>query len=406
MKKSRKLFIKISQDRDFIIVVILIVISLFFIEEDSRAQEVAKVSLKRYMSGIYSDCPIIEEGIGSPEFEKSVKDLKKDIFLSGLLIGGRWNEMEPREGKYDFSQLDAEITMARKSGKFYKLKISPGIYTPEWVYEAGAVRFETFVHNPNRFNYGNPVSIPLPWDPIYQDHFSRLISKLGERYSKDSLCIAVVLSCANYLSAEMHLPRQSEDMKKWESYGNYMEKLLNIYQKFMDEWAQSFPNQQVCLHESKPFNEKADDFIERIFIYGLNKYPHQFTFQSNGLNGRMEKTPEVVYMKYKDKLHNGFQNFASFDNEVRQGSIEMAVLNFIRGDAEYWEGGSDPAQRKKMVTELEEARKLGYVEYKKLLLEVGLYRKAEDDIWSIVAEQMRKDKAGRNLLESKRRTTK
>ena len=43
----------------------------------------------------------------------------------------------------------------------------------------GTARFPAKVTNPNRRNYGEEGAIPVPWDPVYQERFSRLIRKLG-----------------------------------------------------------------------------------------------------------------------------------------------------------------------------------------------------------------------------------
>ena len=56
-------------------------------------------------------------------------------------------------------------------------------------------------------NFGEAMVIPVPWDPVYQRNFSRAIAQLGEHYASDPLCVSVVLTCANFLSAEMHLPK-------------------------------------------------------------------------------------------------------------------------------------------------------------------------------------------------------
>ena len=45
------------------------------------------------------------------------------------------------------------------------------------------------------------------------------------------LCVSVVLTCANFLSAEMHLPKRGEDLAKWKALGNYEEKLARRLQK-------------------------------------------------------------------------------------------------------------------------------------------------------------------------------
>ena len=138
--------------------------------------------------------------------------LKSNSHLAGVLIGARWNQLEPDREKYDFSALDRGIAAVRGAGKQYKLEIVPGMNSPEYIYADGATRYPTAVINPNRSNYGQEVSIPVPWDPVYQKHFSRLIRKLGERYASDPLLVSVTLTCANYMSPEMHLPRESQDV--------------------------------------------------------------------------------------------------------------------------------------------------------------------------------------------------
>src|ERR1043166_616485 len=93
--------------------------------------------------------------------------------------------------------------------------------------------------------------IPVPRDPIYQRNFSRIIAQLGEGYANDPLCGSGVLTCANSLSAEMHLPKTAEDLAKWRALGNYEEKLLSVYKKYTDVWAKAFPRQEISLHLSK-----------------------------------------------------------------------------------------------------------------------------------------------------------
>ena len=181
--------------------------------------------------------------------------------------------------------------------------------------------------NPHRAILARNV-IPVPWDPIYQRNFSRVIRQLGERYAGDPLCVSVVLTCANFMSAEMHLPKTREDLAKWAALGNYQEKLLDVYKKYTDEWARAFPRQEISLHISKVV-DLPPEFFERIVDYGLSKYPSRFTIQNCQLTGRREDTGMMTYdliQKYRDRAHHGFQSLAglSHPNE-RMGSIEMAV---------------------------------------------------------------------------------
>ena len=103
--------------------------------------------------------------------------------------------------------VDKTVEILRRIGMKYQLCLKPGASTPAFVYDEGAQAFPTQITNRYRANVGESVKIPVPWDPAYEKDFSRIIAALGQRYSSDPLCVSVVLTCANYLSAEMHLPR-------------------------------------------------------------------------------------------------------------------------------------------------------------------------------------------------------
>jgi len=270
--------------------------------------------------------------------------------------------------------------------------------SPEYIYAAGAARFPTRVVNPNRPNYGEEGAIPVPWDPVYQERFSRLIRKLGERYASDPLLVTVTLTCANYMSSEMHLPKTPEDVQTWKKLGLTSDRLLAVYRKFTDEWAQAFPGRLVCLHmsPSTPFTDRSEDeFAAEIARYAIERYPGRFALQRNTLMGRreMEARASDPMFKFKDQLLVGYQSLASFSNPPRQGTIEMAALNFVHADARYWElwegDGRDPEICRKVTAAIAEARKLGYEKYKQKLIAAGLYRTRDQDNWPELQQQMK-----------------
>ncbi len=59
-------------------------------------------------------------------------------FVSGWLVRPGWDEVEPAEGRYDWSLLEGEIATARRLGKRLTLAVLCGPHTPEWVYRAPA----------------------------------------------------------------------------------------------------------------------------------------------------------------------------------------------------------------------------------------------------------------------------
>jgi hypothetical protein len=306
--------------------------------------------------------------------------------LAGVCLHVGWKGIEKEAGKPDFSAIDKTVAVLRRIGMKYELGVKPGADTPQFVFQEGAQPFATRVMNPHRANFGEAVVIPVPWDSIYQRNFSRLIPQLGEHYAADPLCVSVVLSCANFMSDEMHLPKTPADRAKWKAMGNYEEKLLQVYKKYTDEWAKAFPKQEISLHISQVL-DLTPSFFERIIDYGLSKYPERFTIQNCQLTGRKEDSGTMSYdlvQKYRDRAHHGFQSVAGFSRGgERMGSIEMAALNVIHAQGEYWElwhdDGLSVETSAAVARAWEEARRLGYEGYKKKLIAEGSYRQQDDD---------------------------
>lgn len=320
------------------------------------------------------------------ELDAFANSIRANHQLSGVCLHVPWNEVEKEAGKADFSAIDNFVAVLRDIGMKYKLGIKPGASTPSFVYTEGAQSFETRVMNPHRPTFGEAIVIPVPWDPIYQRNFSRVIAQLGERYASDPLCVSVALTCANALSAEMHLPKTRDDLAKWRALGNYEEKLLNVYKKYTDEWAKAFPRQEISLHLSKVL-DLPPQFCERVIDYGLNKYPDRFTIQSCQLTGRRDDTGMMTYdviQKYRDRAHHGFQSLASLAHgNERMGSIEMAVLNIVHAQGAYWElwhgDGLSVETSAAVARAWEEGRRLGYDAYKKKVMAEGEYRTLDEN---------------------------
>jgi hypothetical protein len=328
-------------------------------------------------TGLWVIQPLAED---SNELSDFAADVRANPQLTGVCIHLHWKDVEKESGKPDFSAIDKIVAVLRGIGMKYQLCLQPGVNTPASVYEEGAQSFTTRVTNPHRRNFGQGILIPVPWDPIYQRNFSRAIKQLGERYAGDPLCVSVVLTCANFMSAEMHLPKAREDLAKWAALGNYQEKLLDVYKKYTDEWARAFPKQEISLHVSKVL-DLPPEFYERIVDYGLSKYPERFTIQNCQLTGRREDTGMMSYdlvQKYRDRAHHGFQSLArlSRPNE-RMGSIEMAALNMVHAQGEYWElwhgDGMSVETSTAVARAWDEARRVGYDAYKKKLISEGKY---------------------------------
>jgi hypothetical protein len=88
-----------------------------------------------------------------------------------------------------------------------------------------------------------------------------------------------------------------------------------------------------------------------------------------------------LVQKYRDRAHHGFQSLAGLGGE-RMGSIELAVLNVVHAQGEYWElwcrDGLSPETSAAVARDWQEGRRLGYDAYKKKLISEGKYRGRDD----------------------------
>ncbi len=314
-------------------------------------------------------------------FEGFSSGVKANPNLTGVCLHLPWAWIEKESGKPDFSAVDKAVAVLRGIGMKYQLCLKPGAFTPAFVYADGAKVFETRVTNLHRANAGAAINIPVPWDPVYERDFARIISALGKRYANDPLCVSVVLTGANFMSAEMNLPKTRSDLARWQALGDYEALLLEAYKTFVDRWGAAFPKQDISLHVSKVL-DLPPSFCEHVIDYGLSKYPERFSIQNCQLTGRKEDSGVMSYdliQKYRERVHHGFQSLAGLSRtNDRMGSIEMAALNVVHAKGEYWElwhgDGFNIATSRAVAKTWREAKELGYDAYKKKLISEGKYR--------------------------------
>jgi len=201
----------------------------------------------------------------------------------------------------------------------------------------------------------------------------------------------------------MHLPKRKEDIARWESLGDYKARLVEVYQKLADLYAEMFPRQQVALHITLPMPGLERE-TEAIVKYGVEKYPRQFVLQSDQLHGRSDNAEMFSYeviMNQGQGVRKGFQSLASFaaKDPRRQGTIELAVYNFVRADGEFWElwhgDGMSEKVCAQLLQELDRARRMGHEHYKEELVRSGKYHTPEEDNYREVEADLKKQKDGK-----------
>ncbi len=188
-------------------------------------------------------------GVVVPPGENGYKsgnlEVLKNRYVSGIAVQINWRDIEPVEGKPDWSKLDALFAAATSSQKWVQLDIFPGFFSPEWAL-AGA-KTDSFLI-PYGPDHGTVAKLAMPWDPVYLDRWFAFMKQVSERYGQSPAFRMIAAAGPTSVSEEMTLPSDSPPaVKKWLSDGYTTAKYLGAWEKTLQVYADSFPNQCVSL---------------------------------------------------------------------------------------------------------------------------------------------------------------
>lgn len=212
--------------------------------------------------------------------------------VDGIALRTHWDSLETGDGTYNWSFLDRNIASAAAAGKKVSISVSPGAYTPSWVYAAGAKGF-AFTNN------GAQKTIPVPWDPVYLAKWTAFVRALGARYAGNPAVAEVKITGVNMITPETMLPHTAADNQNWLAIGYTRTKLTNAWQTIADAWANAFPRQTIVMTEV-PFglppidengkiipNTSGDDVgVRQIISLGVSRYGRHFAVDNDGLSAQ------------------------------------------------------------------------------------------------------------------------
>ena len=93
-------------------------------------------------------------------FSPADSPIPKDVLgypTQGVVVRANWGTINPASGRYDWSQIDRDISAAQSAGKRVILAFYTGPSTPSWI---AAARFAfTWPTHPGTF------TMPTPYDP-------------------------------------------------------------------------------------------------------------------------------------------------------------------------------------------------------------------------------------------------
>jgi len=213
--------------------------------------------------------------------------------LDGVLLRWSWAQLEPQQGRYDFSAVERDITPWAKANK----KVLIGVplagqqrgVTPDWVFdELPAIDFI-------RTGKNTRVKVPQYWHEKFLPTVSGLVRALGKTYARDPRIEGVMIGVGHigFLTAAPNKGGAEAFLKAgWtpEAWKQYARDMIGLYRE-------AFPGKPLILRgselilrtpdpaaagfpQSRPF---FNDVQEEILTEAATKYG--ISVGGNGLNG-------------------------------------------------------------------------------------------------------------------------
>ena len=201
-----------------------------------------------------------------------------DSRIVGLDLGNQWQDIETAEGVYDWSSIDSELVKAEAHGKQVVLVIpSGGVNVPAWLLaNYPAIQIFTFIDpNPYHSTYGQSLTIPIFWDPIFLAKKIALIRAAGAHYASHSSIAVVSCAFANATTDDWNIPNATADIANWLAAGYSTELMVNAGETIIDATMAAFPNQNVVMaigRNSDTLDPTQDYLAERVVDYATTTY--------------------------------------------------------------------------------------------------------------------------------------
>lgn len=196
-------------------------------------------------SALASDAP---SGLVAVIVDKPGRPLNSETFsnpaISGVALQIHWSDIEPVEGKPDWSTLDSLVAKAAASKKWVQFLIFPGFFTPSWALAGAQSDRFALQYGPGK---GTVEALPMPWDKVYLDRWLAFVKMVSERYGKSSALRVIAADGPTSVSAEASLPNAPADLRQWQADGYTPDKYVAAWKYVFQAYAADFPNQYVSM---------------------------------------------------------------------------------------------------------------------------------------------------------------
>jgi hypothetical protein len=255
-----------------------------------------------------------------------------NVNLDGVRLRPIWSDLAPSKGVYDWTSVDAIFDIAAEHDRTIGLSVSAGLYTPQWVYDAGATKYQLLD--------GTGGSMPLPWDPTFQTYWLPFVQAMGARYEGNPTLGYIVISGLSQ-NLETNLSSSTADDAALKALGG-IDAWVAAAKKIIGVYASAFPTTPFFITASRVFTDDFDnDALRQVIDWGVATYPGRFGLMNTTLNANSSTVyyPNEAIYTYKDTQPVGFQMLcSSIKDPVRLGgTLDEALLAGIALGAQFVE---------------------------------------------------------------------
>ena len=183
-----------------------------------------------------------------PSGEKNYQSMNLQVlnnpFMSGIAVQINWRDIEPVQGKPDWTQLDALFAAAESSKKWVHLIMFPGFFSPAWALEGAQTDLFKIQYGPGK---GTDARLPMPWDRVYLDRWFTFVKLLSARYGGSPAFRMIAAAGPTSVSVEMTLPNSATAHQQWLKNSYTPAKYLGAWEDAFHFYGGTFPNQCISL---------------------------------------------------------------------------------------------------------------------------------------------------------------
>jgi hypothetical protein len=164
-------------------------------------------------------------------------------YVSAFSFNIPWKLIEPADGQYDWTLIDAAASIA--AGRHKKISVGIGVdgQAPDWVRKGSA-----------SYTFRDPdlglLTSPVPWDPFYIKKLDAAVAALGQRYNGNpAILFVVVTGPSTYWGTETNWTMISDSMSSRDL--NVLDFTLNKYEhgwrRMIEDYFRAFPDTALAL---------------------------------------------------------------------------------------------------------------------------------------------------------------